>query len=248
LALLRRLYPRADAIVAVSDGVAEDMCRVLGLARSAVTRIYNPVVNASLLAKASEKPAHPWFSVDRRLPVVLACGSLTQKKGFDYLIRAVAHLQRDMPARLVILGEGEQRAKLRELAEELHVQDKVAMPGFQDNPYGSMARADVFVLSSLWEGLGNVVIEAMACGAPVVSTDCPSGPAEIITHNVDGILVPPADSNALSAAILSLLRDERLGQRLARAGRARAADFRVSKIVDHYQDLFAGLVGDQADR
>ena len=245
VALLRYLYRRADAVVAVSQGVAEDLSRVLNLPRQKVTTIYNPVVELSFIDKAEETVDHPWFAYDRRVPVVLGCGRLSKQKGFAYLIQAMACLQHKMAARLVILGKGEQEPALKQLARDLDIQDKVAFLGFQPNPYKFMARADVCVLSSLWEGLPTVLIEAMACGTPVVSTDCPSGPSEIITHEINGLLVPPADAEALAAAILRVLKDKELAQRLSRNGRARAEAFRVEKIVQQYEELFLRIAGNK---
>ena len=243
--LLRYLYPHADAIVAVSHGVAEDLSQHLNLPRRKVTTIYNPIVDHSLTVKAGEPIDHPWLAHNRQVPVVLGCGRLIKEKGFVYLIQAMACLQDKMPARLVILGKGEQDSVLKQLARDLDIQDKVAFIGFQSNPYKFMARADVFVLSSLWEGLPTVLIEAMACGTPVVSTDCPSGPGEIITHEVNGLLVPPADPEALSAAILRVLKNKELAQRLSKNGRARAEDFRVERIVHQYEELFLRVVGNK---
>ena len=242
-ALLRYLYPRADALVAVSEGVAADLSRALNLPRQKITTIYNPVVEPSLSVRKEELVDHSWFAYDRCFPVVLGCGRLTKQKGFIYLIQAMARLQDKVPVRLVILGKGEQEAALKQLARDLDIQDKVAFIGFQSNPYKFIARADVFVLSSLWEGLPTVLIEAMACGTPVVSTDCPSGPGEIITHEVNGLLVPPANTEALSAAILRVLKNKKLAQRLSRNGQDRAEDFRVEKIVRQYEELFLQVIG-----
>jgi len=244
-ALLRYLYPRADALVAVSEGVAADLSRALNLPRQKITTIYNPVVEPSLSVRKDEPVDHPWFAHDRPFPVVLGCGRLTKQKGFIYLIQAMARLQDKVPVRLVILGKGEQEAALKQLARDLDIQDKVAFIGFQSNPYKFIARADVFVLSSLWEGLPTVLIEAMACGTPVVSTDCPFGPSEIITHEINGLLVPPADAEALAAAILRVLEDKELAQRLIRNGRVRAQDFRVEKIMEQYEELFLRIAGNK---
>ena len=184
-ALIRRCYVQADAIVAVSNGVADDLSARAGIPRSRITTVYNPVVCPRLVANAQHSLDHPWLAPGER-PVVLGVGRLVPQKDFATLIRAFAHVRARRPVRLLILGEArtdqslaEYARKLRALPEELDVAEDVSFAGFVANPFAYMARAAVFVLSSVHEGLGNVLIEAMACGTPVVSTDCPSGPREI---------------------------------------------------------------------
>jgi glycosyltransferase involved in cell wall biosynthesis len=166
--------------------------------------IYNPVITPELFARAEEPLDHPWFRPGEP-PVVLGVGRLTQAKDFPTLIRAFALVRKERPARLMILGEGEERPKLEALVRELRLEEDVALPGFVDNPYKYMKRAAVFVLSSRWEGFGIVLVEAMALGTPVVATDCPSGPAEILENGKWGRLVPPGDPEALAKAILDTL-------------------------------------------
>jgi len=199
--LIKTFYPYADAVVAVSRGVAEDLVTTTKLPMEKIKVIYNPVITPELFAKAEEPLDHPWFRPGEP-PVVLGVGRLTQQKDFPTLIRAFALVRREHPARLMILGEGEERPKLEALVRELRLEEDVALPGFVDNPYKYMKRAAVFVLSSQWEGFGNVLVEAMACGCPVVATDCPSGPAEILENGKWGRLVPPGDPEALAKAIL----------------------------------------------
>lgn len=225
---MRRAYPKADAIVAVSDGVADDLAQLLGLERAAITRIYNPIVTGSLAALAAEPLEHPWFAQGAP-PVILGVGRLTAAKDFGTLIRAFAELRKRRPARLLVLGEGEERAALAALARELHVDDDVALPGFEDNPYRYMSRAGAFVMSSRWEGLGNALVEAMACGAPVVSTDCPSGPREILEGGRHGRLVPVGDASALANAIEACLAGP-----AAPTAVARARAFSVEDALDRY--------------
>jgi len=188
-ALARRAYPRADAIVAVSDGVASDLSRVTGIPRERILAIDNPVVSAALIEKSKAWPGHAWMAPGGP-PVVLAAGRLHRQKDFPTLLRAFARVRALRPARLVILGEGAERRKLERLVRRLRVQADVVLPGFVENPYAWMARAAVFALSSAWEGFGNVLVEALACGCPVVSTDCPSGPAEILEQGALGPLYP----------------------------------------------------------
>ncbi|WP_020186882.1 glycosyltransferase [Methylopila sp. 73B] len=202
--IVRRFYPRADRIVAVSDGVAEDLAERCGLPRTAVATIYNPVVGPSLARLAAEPVDEPWYG-DGAGPVLLAVGKLKPQKDFPTLLRAFAALRATRPARLVILGEGPDRAALETLARELGVGGEVRMPGFDDNPFAHMARADLFVLSSAFEGLPGVLIQALACGCPAVSTDCPSGPREILEGGRHGALVPVGDATALASAIARAL-------------------------------------------
>jgi glycosyltransferase involved in cell wall biosynthesis len=146
-------------------------------------------------------------------------------------------------AELWILGEGSERPKIEAQIERLNIEENVSLFGFRENPFKFMAAADIFVLPSLWEGFGNVIAEAMACGTPVVSTDCPHGPGEIITHGENGLLVPPANPDALSKALLQLLEDQDLRRELSKNGERRAQDFHVSEIGRQYLDLFREVIG-----
>ena len=226
--LIRIFYPWADTVVAVSNGVAEDFANITRLPRESIKVIYNPIVIPELLEKAKEAVEHPWFSRGEP-PVILSVGRLTKAKDYPTLIRAFALVRRKYPARLMILGEGEERAKLEALTQELGLQDDISLPGFVDNPYAYMARAAVFVLSSAWEGFGNVLVEAMAVGTPVISTDCPSGPAEILENGRWGKLVPVGDVEELTKAIMITLRDPNHPD-VAK----RAQDFRIEKQVQNY--------------
>ncbi|HKA14197.1 MAG TPA: glycosyltransferase, partial [Myxococcota bacterium] len=195
-----RWYPRADAILAVSEGVADDLARTTGLSRARIAVTYNPVITDEVLAAAREPVAHAWLRSGEP-PVVLGVGKLRPQKGFDVLLRAFARVRAERAARLVILGEGPQRRALERLASELGIARDVALPGFAANPFAWMAKCAVFALSSRWEGLPGALIEALACGCAVVSTDCPSGPAEILEAGRLAPLVPVGDPVALGAAI-----------------------------------------------
>lgn len=201
-------YPWAEAIVAVSQGVAEDLIACTGLPRREVHVIYNPIITPELFIKAEEPLDHPWFRLGEP-PVVLGVGRLAEEKDFPTLIRAFALVKKERPVRLVILGEGEDRSKIESLVRKLGLEKEVALPGFVENPYKYMKRAAVFVLSSRWEGFGNVLVEAMTLGTPVVSTDCPSGPAEILEGGKWGRLVPVGDVGGLARAILGSFDKER---------------------------------------
>jgi glycosyltransferase involved in cell wall biosynthesis len=234
LPLLRRAYLQADAIVTASLGVADDLAH-LGIPRDRITTVYNPVVGSDLLVKAGEPVDHPWFAAGEP-PVVLGTGRLEPQKDFAALIRAFAALRSRRPARLVIVGAGatsEYAVALKRLATELGVGHDVELLGFVQNPFAYMSRAAVFALSSRYEGLGNVLIEALACGTPVVSTDCPSGPREILQDGQFGPLVPVGDDGALARAIEAVLDDPPPSERL----QARAARFSVERAVEDYLEL-----------
>lgn len=236
-ALLRTVlvqgYKAADAIVAVSKGVAEELRKLPHLAPQRIHVIYNPVWSTDLVERSREPPGHPWLAEGSTIPVILSVGRLDRLKGFDNLLRAFAIVHQKRDVRLIILGEGEERSALESLASELGVGDAVDMPGFIDRPERFMSRAAVFALSPRSEALGVVFIEALACGTPVVSTDCPTGPREILGDSTYGTLVPVDDPSALAAAILSKLTDAGDPQKL----RARAREFSEDTAVARYLDL-----------
>ena len=202
--MMRWLYPRAEVVVAVSRGVADDLDDRLGFESGTVRVVYNPVVDADLIAKAQISPDHAWFQPGSP-PVFLGVGRFSAAKDFSNLINAFALVRQQKPARLIILGEGELRGELEAAIERHGITEDVSLPGFVQNPYAYMYNASAFVLSSRWEGLPTVLIEAMACGCPVVATDCPSGPQEILASGKYGILVPIENSTALADAMLQTL-------------------------------------------
>ena len=204
----RWLYPLADKVIAVSDGVADDMCRVSGLARERVTTVYNPIDFKNLAAMAEKPLDESWFG-EGEPPVILAIGRLEVQKNFPNLLRAFALIREKRVARLIILGEGSLRNSLTALVKEMGLEEDVSLPGFVGNPAGYMARAAVFAMSSSWEGMPVALIEALALGTPVVSTNCPSGPAEILDGGKYGELVPMDDSEALAEAILRVFAGEK---------------------------------------
>jgi len=236
--LVRALYPRADAILAVSDGVADDLARLTGIPRERITTTGNPVVTEDLARRAAAPLEHPWLAPGAP-PVVLGAGKLKPQKDFATLLRAFARLRTRRAARLVILGEGPERARLTALARDLGVADDVALPGFVAEPFPWLARAAVFALSSAWEGLPGVLVQALACGTPVVSTDCPSGPREILEDGRLGPLVPVGDADALAAALERTLEAPPAPEPL----RTRARDFAVGPVAERY---LAALLADGA--
>ncbi len=220
--LMARLYTGADAIVAVSEGVRQDLLRRFALPPGRVHTIYNPVITSALLAARDAPLDDPWFAPGTP-PVLLNVAQLRVQKDQATLLRAFARVRQVRPARLLILGEGNQRPTLEALSRELGIATDVRLAGFLPNPLAYMRRARLFVLSSAWEGFGNVLVEALVCGCPVVSTDCPSGPAEILDGGRYGRLVPVGDADALAAAILAALDAPPNRTELERRGMAYSA-------------------------
>lgn len=197
------LYSLADEVVAVSEGVRRDLAEHTRLSSDDITLIYNPVDIESIQGRAEEPVNHEWFT-DDEIDVVLSGGRHEPQKGFDTLLDAFNRIKRS-DVRLVLFGTGPETESLKQQATALGIDDRVWFPGFVENPYKYMANADVFVLSSEYEGFGLVLIEALACGCPVVSTDCESGPAEILENGKYGPLVPVGDDEELSNSIKSIL-------------------------------------------
>jgi len=238
--LMAWTYPWADRVVGVSDGVTSSLLEAFRLTPEKTCTIWNPVIGETLYKMAAEPNCHPWL--DRTgAPVVLAVGRLTYQKNFPALLRAFANLRQSLDARLIILGEGEDRASIEKLIDELDLRQVVDMPGFVSNPYSFMRRASVFVLSSRWEGFGMVIVEAIASGAPVVSTDCPSGPREIIEQAGVGRLVPQENEVALAQATLDELR-ERPGTRRE----PNLEPFKLPFVADKYLGLFEQAVKERS--
>lgn len=221
--LVRALYSRADRLIGISRGVAEAAADLTRRPRDEVPVIHNPVITPEFFAKLAEEPDHPWIA-NRTAPVLLAAGRLTTQKDYPTLFEAFARVRRTRPARLVVLGQGPDEAELKALVERLGVAEDVHFAGFVSNPYAWMKRCDLFVLSSRWEGFANVVAEALACGAPVVSTDCPSGPAEILADGGFGRLAPVGDPEALAAQILAALDETHDRAALEARGRSFSLD------------------------
>jgi glycosyltransferase involved in cell wall biosynthesis len=235
-----RLYPRAAAVIAVAEEVADNLAAIGAVPRDQVDVIHNAVAVEDARELARERPDHPWFEVHDG-PLVLSVGRLVRKKDQVTLLEAFAHLRRQRPARLVIFGEGPMRNVLETRIAELGIADDVALPGHTENPFAHIARADLFVLSSISEGMPSVLIEALACGTPIVSTDCPSGPREILADGRYGELVPVGDVEALSAAMARQL-DAPADRGLLTA---RAAGFAPDRVVPRYIEVLerAAAVG-----
>lgn len=233
--LLAWVFPKARAIVAPSYGVADDLAWVTGLPRQSIHVIYNPVVTNILLERSRQSVSHPWIQ-NRDVPVIIGMGRLTPQKDFGTLIRAFARVRAQLPARLIILGEGEDREFLEDLCQSLGVAKDVDFAGFVANPYAFLSRAALFVLSSRWEGLPGALIEALACGAKVVSTDCPSGPREILDGGAYGQLVPVEDDSAMAIAMLQTLTGEFIAGNFGE----RICLFEAEANIDRYLALLMG--------
>jgi len=240
--LMQRCYRRADAVVAVSEGVAEDIANYLGLDQGHVTTIYNPIETRQIETLSYESLNHPWFDAGT-VPVILGMGRFVAQKDFPLLLRAFAKFREKRQARLVLLGGDESSAEqyehkqeLGRLAARLGVQEDFDMPGFKVNPYPFLGKASIFVLSSRYEGFGNVLVEALLCGCPVVSTNCPSGPAEILSDGKYGMLVPVGDESRLADAICETLDNPQNKAVL----RARGAEFSIENAVERYRKVLLG--------
>jgi glycosyltransferase involved in cell wall biosynthesis len=241
LTLARRLYSRAAAVVAVSEGLRGALLRDLDLAKSLVTTIYNPFdPELDALAADDERP-HPWLESGD--PTLVAVGRLAPQKAYPNLLRALALVRRRRPARLLILGDGEERSALERLRDELGLGDAVEFLGYVANPFPYMRDAAAFVLASDWETLGFVLVEASRVGAAIVATDCEFGPNEIVDDGHTGLLVPPRDPEALAAAIGRVLDDPELAGALRSGARSRSAAFAPDEAIRRYAELVVEVAG-----
>jgi glycosyltransferase involved in cell wall biosynthesis len=239
---LRRLLPilhdlimkKADGVVAESEGVARDLIQTRVMPAPKIWVINNPVVTPELLRNSREETGDPWF-MPGEPPVVLGAGRLEEQKDFATLIRAVDILRRERPVRLLILGEGRERPALESLVAALGLENDCRLPGYKPNPYSYLAASAVFVLSSAWEGFGNVVAEALAVGTPVVSTDCESGPREILEDGKHGRLVPVGDYQAMALAIRETLDRPPNKDALRQRGREFSLGSALPKFLSAFQ-------------
>jgi glycosyltransferase involved in cell wall biosynthesis len=241
---MHRFFPWADGVIAVSEGAADDLARFARLDRAAISTIYNPIVGESL-AFSAVQPSEPeaWCAGAHRR--ILAVGTLKTIKDYATLLKSFAIVRQRLDVRLLILGEGECRPALEAQARDLGITDSVSMPGFVNDPMPYYRHADLLVLSSTGEGLPTVLIEALAAGTPVVSTDCPSGPREILCDGKYGHLVPVGDPHALADAMVASLASQHDRGALT----ARAQDFSIDKATDRYLAFLfpvedaAGVIG-----
>ena len=240
---LKHLLPDTEKIHAVSQGVADSIVNHIPAVRNKVVPILNPIRH-NVTSLSTQSISHKWLSSESRSEsntfpnIILAAGRLAEQKNFLMLIRAFAEVRSQLNVRLILLGEGPQREQICDLINSLNIEEYVSMPGWVDNPYSFMAKADLFVLSSSWEGCPNVLLEALACGCPVVSTDCPSGPSEILEHGRWGRLVPVNDQTALAEAIIATLKDDRNQDAL----RQRAVQFSPENMIEKFETLIKEVI------
>jgi glycosyltransferase involved in cell wall biosynthesis len=227
-------YPWANNIIAVSTDVANDLTKVAGIPRNLIEVIYNPIVTPDLQAKSEAPLEHPWFK-DGEPPVILTVGRLTDQKAFDVLIQAFSLLRKTHSARLLILGEGENRPALESLIRQLGLEQDVNLMGFVQNPYPYMAHASLFVLPSRWEGLPTVLVEALYLGIPIIATDCPGGSREILKDGQFGKLVPVDAPLILADAIGMSMNDRR-----SCPPKESWMPFNLDFVVDRYVNLLLG--------
>ena len=238
--LMKLLYPRADGITVISRGIKESLVQNYGFKAENITVVHNGVHIKQVTTLAAERPRDDLF-IHTDVHYITACGRLTLQKGFSYLIQAFRGISDATNALLYIFGEGEERERLTGLIHRLDMTQRIFLPGFIPNPFPYIAGSDLFILSSLYEGFGNVVVEAMACNTPVIATDCPYGPGEIIEHGISGILVPPGDVEKMSAAILRVMGNKELRRSLAVEGKKRVEDFSLERMVGGYEGVCGKL-------
>jgi len=238
-AITRVAYGAADAIVATSQGVAGDLTAAFGVDPDRIRVVPNPVDLDRVRSAGAE-------AIDERLlpagdgPLIVAAGRLAEAKNYPLMIESLLALRKHLPARLCILGKGEMEESLRRLISERGLSTAVSLAGFQPNPWKYIARADVFLLTSRYEGFGNVLIEAMACGTPVVATASP-GTRDIVTHGVDGLLVESHTADRIAAALADVLADSGVRSAMSRAAIGSAERFASPGVVQRYEEVFASL-------
>lgn len=238
----QRTYGRADLVTAVAQGIAEQLVTQVGLAPDKVRVVHNPMLDAGVLAQASAplEGAQARAFFDGSAPVILACGRLVPVKDYPTLLSAFARVRQARPARLCVLGEGPERAQLEARVRELGLGADVWLAGFDKNPFRYMARAQLLLHASRAEGMPGAQIQAMACGLPVVSTDCEFGPREVIRDGDNGYLAPVGDAAALAGRVERLLADEALRARMSKAARRSVARFAVGPAMAEYEAAISG--------
>jgi len=230
---------RAPSIIVPSDGVKTDLIEYFGASESKIKVIYNGIdlewVRGLSKKEIDMKKDFPWIITSARLDTV--------QKDFLTLLKAFSIVRNSQRVKLLIIGDGPQKHRVLSWIKEMSLSEDVFLLGFQENPFRYVSRADVFVFSSLFEGFGNVIVEAMALGIPVISTDCLSGPGEIIDHGINGFLIPVGDQKRMAENILNVLHDSDLRNRVSQAGLKRAEDFSALKMAQNYEKHFLEIIG-----
>ena len=236
--LIKRLYPEATAIIAVSKGVADNLSRLGGIKPERIHAVANGILLDEIDRLAAEPITHPWFEGSQSRPIVTAVGRLVPKKDYPTLLRAFVPVRDKQKARLLVLGEGKERSRLEALARDLGIADDVDLAGRVSNPFAYLARSSLYVLSSTYEGMPSALIEALACGCPAVSTDCPSGPSEILEDGRYGRLVRIGDVDGLASVIQDTLNAPPPREQQ----RARGYEFSADRTVDGYLEVLEGVL------
>lgn len=242
--LVKLLYKRSDYHIAVSEGSKDDLVKYCGFPKNKIITIYNGIDADNVKKESKEKLDDEIEEIlqDKNTNKIITSGRLTNVKNHELLIRAFNKIENRSNTKLLILGTGEKKEELQTLANNLGIGDDVLFLGWRKNPFNIISRCDLFVLSSNWEGLPLVIIEAMSLGIPVISTDCPSGPREILENGKYGVLVKPKDEDKLADAITRLLSDRQLRSELSELGKQRANDFSLKKMIDNYEELFTNIL------
>ena len=230
--LLKLLYGKADRIIAVSNGVKKVLIKVFKIDERKIQVIYNPCDINKIKKLSMEKVEYPWFN--EKMPIIITMGRLIESKGHGKLIQTFAEIKKQIPSRLVIIGEGNLRKQLERLTVKFGVEKDIAFLGWQENPYKYMSKSNLFVLSSNSESFGIVLVEAMVCGVPVVSFDCESGPREILDNGEYGILVPVGDIEGLSEAVINILKNNDLREKIIQRAKKRVHIFNTKDIAKEY--------------
>jgi N-acetylgalactosamine-N,N'-diacetylbacillosaminyl-diphospho-undecaprenol 4-alpha-N-acetylgalactosaminyltransferase len=235
--LIRYLYPSSHSIISVSNGVKEDLLKFFSISDELISTIYNPYDISTIKHKSKESIKHEWFE-NESYKIIVNVGRLEKQKNHELLINAFSKVNKKLPeTRLLIIGEGSQRNKLSNLIGELNLNSKIQLVGQLENPFTYVSKSHLFVLSSDFEGFPNALVEAMICGCPVISTDCPSGPNEILINKENGILIPTGDVEAMKNAIVYMLKDRVKRIEMAKKATDKAYDFSVEKIANQYYQL-----------
>ncbi len=238
---VRVLYPRADAILAISQGIKENFGNNYPVNPGRIRVILNPV-NIREIQTLKEKPVELPFSLDAETKLLVAIGRLIPQKGYDQMLESFLKVKRELPVKLIILGEGLLRPQIQDKITEFGLEQDVILKGFVENPWSYLNLADLYISTSRFEGFHNTIVEAMACGIVPIVTDCDYGPREIIRDGIDGRLVPVAKPDEMADAIIDMLKNNAKRKMMAKQALKRAQDFDVSIVVKKYEALIDELI------